>query len=249
MRPKPNRRATVVAVTLAVAAHAAILIFVARARLESQDAVPPGVSGLGLGPGNQVAGGMPTSTVRFTHTFRIVDEETARPVTWARVSDVLGGTQTLSSADGIAHLQVRAGARLIVHVEKAGFAMATAQFENSTDDPPSRTIILRHQLVPYAILDTLFIQRCNYCHGAVGTTAGISLTSYDNVIRSTAHGGPIVVPEKPDSSRLLRILEDSVDAAGKPSAHYRVTRTMSAFDREWIAQWILEGAKGPERRR
>lgn len=204
---------------------------------------------MGLGRDNQAANGMPMSKVRYTHTFRVIDEETAQPVTWARVTDVLGNTQALSNADGIARLQVHAGARLIVHVEKAGFALSSAQFENAADDPPARTIILKRQLVAYAVLDTIFIQRCNYCHGAVGTTAGINLTSYDNLIRSTAHGAPLIVPEKPDSSRLYRVLVDSVDAAGKPSAHFRVTRSMSAFDREWIAQWILEGAKGPPRPR
>jgi len=241
--PKPNRRATTIAVSLAVAVHVVILGLVARARVESQNATPPGITGLGLA--TEVVSGMPASKVRFTHTFRVLNEETAQPVTGARVTDVLGDMQTLTSVNGVARLQVRAGARLIVHVEKAGFAMASGQFDNSADSPPSRTIILKRQLVPYAVLDTLFIQRCNYCHGAVGTTAGINLTSYDQLIRSTSYGNPIVVPGKPDSSRLYRVLTDSVDVSGKPSAHFRVTRATSAYDREWIAQWILEGARGP----
>ncbi|MDQ8164577.1 MAG: hypothetical protein P3A28_02315 [Gemmatimonadota bacterium] len=241
--PRPSRRAATVSTTLAVAVHVVILVFVARARVESQNATPPGISGLGLV--EEVVGGLPASTVRFTHTFRILNEETAQPVAGARVTDVLGNSQTLTSANGVARLQVRAAARLIVHVEKAGFAMFVSQFENIRDNTQPRTVILRRQLVPYTVLDTLFIQRCNYCHGAVGTTQGVNLTTFERVIASTARGGPIIVPDKPDSSRLYRVLVDSMDANGKPSAHFRVTQATSAYDLEWIAQWILEGAKGP----
>jgi hypothetical protein len=58
---------------------------------------------------------------------------------------------------------------------------------------------------------------------------------------------PIVRAGMPDSSRLVRILADSLGPDGKPSLHWRRAARLDGFEMQAIVEWIREGAHGPGR--
>ncbi len=122
--------------------------------------------------------------------------------------------------------------------------MVAREFAN-TEPFASHTIVVERAPVPYALVDTIFIQRCTYCHGAVGRTRDVDLTSYTRVMTSGPPGAPIVRAGNPDSSRLVGILRDSMGRDGRPSLHWRRAARIDAFELEALVEWIREGARGP----
>jgi len=76
-------------------------------------------------------------------------------------------------------------------------------------------------------------QRCQVCHGAEAGQGGLSLAGYEGLLKG-GKGGPVLVPGKPEESRLLRQVEGSppkMPMAGKPLRPDQV-----ALIRRWIAQ-------------
>lgn len=236
----PTRRSTLIAASLAVVAHVGIIALLGKRPADARGRLPPSVEGMSAG--EAMVGGMPVSKERNQHMFRVLDFENSAPLAFARVTDVLGDLSTVTGPQGTVVLITRPGARLVVQVEKPGYAMHSAQYENNSNDPVTHSVFLDRKPVPYAAVDTIFIGNCNYCHGAFGKTEGIDLTSFDRVMQSRTRSGPIVVPFNPDSSRLIRVLLDST-AAPPRSAHGRLTARPDAFDIETIVEWIREGAR------
>ena len=236
--PRPTRRLVYVSVALAVLAHVGVLVAISRARAGSVPR-PPDVEGVS---GVSTVGGLPTVRSRLV-TFRIVDADSEdAPVANAVVRDVLGDQWTTANARGEARLELRPTAQLLVRVERPGFAIAAERVANGAD-AAGHTIHLHRAPVPYAIVDTIFIQRCTYCHGAKGHVAGIDLTSYQRLLASTSGGGPIVTPGHAEASALVRVLRDTVDDAGKRRPHARATTRVPPDEIAWIVQWVREGAR------
>lgn len=241
--PRPNRRAIAVSIAIAVGVHVAVLVWMgtrSAGRLS-----PPAIEGAGLGAAP--VGGLPASSRRAIHDFRVVDADSEdAPILRARVTDVLRGEEVLTDSSGRARLAVRPAAMFLLRVDRPGFATHTEQVANADGNAASHTIHLRRAPVPWALVDTIFIQRCIYCHGGTGRTVGIDLTTYTRVIASTSRTEPILVPGNPDASILVHVLTDTARVNGKLPYHARATQRVPQFDVDVIAQWVREGARGPE---
>lgn len=172
-----------------------------------------------------------------------MDWEDGTSLEGVRVTDVFADNVVFSGRDGAAVLQSRPAARLVVRFEKPGFATVVRQLANTDTTASLTTIRLEHADVPYALVDTIFIQRCAYCHGAVGHVNGVDLTSYGQVMAGATAHGPLVRAHDPDSSRLVRVLMDSVGPDGKRSLHRLRTPRLDSFDLGIIVEWIREGAR------
>lgn len=229
-----------IAVSLAVAVHVGFIALMGKRSADAHGRRPPSVEGFGAR--EAAVSGLPMSKGRNQHMFRVLDFENSAPLESARVTDVLGDVPTVTGPQGTVVLMPRPGAKLVVQVEKPGYAMHAAQYENFSNDPATHTVFLDRKPVPYAEVDTIFIGNCNYCHGGFGKTDGVDLTSYDRVMESRTRSGPIVVPFNPDSSRLIRVLLDST-AAPPRSAHGRLTARPDEFDIATLVEWIREGAR------
>lgn len=235
-----------IAVSLAVVVHVGILAVLSNRSADARGRRPPSVEG--MGDREAAVGGLPMSSDRNQHMFRVLDFENSAPLSFVRVTDVLGDRSAITGPQGTVVLMVRPGAKLVVHVEKPGYAMHAEQYENASNNLASHTVFLERQPIPYAVVDTFLIGSCNYCHGAFGTTRGVDLTTYERVMESRTNSGPVVVPFNPDSSRLIRVLLDST-AAPPRSAHGRRTARPDAFDIEMLAEWIRQGARATATRR
>ena len=245
MTPPPpfdpvSRRVTVAAVTVALAVHAGLFVWAAQRRDAGTAAHPPVLEGSGAEPS---AGGMPATRLRLERDFRVVDWEDGRPLGGVRITDALNGDVVYTNEFGSAVLLARPAARLIVQVEKPGFALIAKDIANTDTAASLTTIRLEHADVPYAFVDTIFIQKCNYCHGAVGHVVGVDLTSFEQVTRGATANGPLVRPHDPDASRLVRVLIDSIGPNGKPSLHRRRTPRLDFYELGTIVEWIREGAR------
>ncbi|HVZ49862.1 MAG TPA: c-type cytochrome domain-containing protein [Gemmatimonadaceae bacterium] len=235
-----SRRITYVAVAIAVAAHGGLLAWANRRDAAPAARRPPAVEGLGAAAN---MGGMPATAARNAHEFSVVDWENGAPVPGVRVTDVLGGAVVTTDSAGRGALMARPGARFVVRFEKPGFATIATPLANTGERTSRTTVRLEHADVPYALVDTIFIQRCNYCHGAVGHVAGVDLTSYGAVRAGASRFGALVRPHDPDSSRLVRVLVDTLAPDGTSSIHLRRTPRLDAFELATIVEWVREGAR------
>ena len=225
---------------LAVAAHVGVLAWLSTREAGAGAAHPPAVEGTG----ETGVGGMPFRDRRNIHLFRVVDKDSDYVrLGGAVVRDLLGERESVTNADGVAVLSVQASAKLVVQVEKPGYAMHAEQLGNTDTTRASHTIFLERADVPYAIVDTIFIMRCVYCHGGAGKTEGIDLTTYEKVMASRWKAAPIVAAGKPEASALVRVLTDSLGADGKRTAHARVTVRVPEREIAWLAEWVRQGAR------
>ncbi len=234
-------RPTVIAVTIAVLVHVAVAVVMARRTSAARDARPPGVQGLGFR--EAAVGGLPVSKRRNAHEFRIRDYADGAALPRVRVTDVLGGEVATTGADGRAALYVRPSAKLLVHAEKAGYALHVRQYANTSSDAQTHEVFLERAAIPYAFVDTVFIQRCIYCHGSAASAGAVDLTSHEALMQSRSGAVAIVKPFNPDSSRLIRVLVDTVDAQGRRVGHARRTSRIPDYEIELLAEWVRQGAR------
>jgi hypothetical protein len=182
------------------------------------------------------------STVRNRHRFRVLSEVDGKPIHRARVTDVFAKEEAYTDEEGVAILAVRPAAKLVAHVERPGYRTLAGDYPNLNRDH-EHTVVLAEQRVAYAKVDSIFVQRCNYCHGAVGTSGQVDLTNYDRTMGSTFQNRPVVIAHNPDSSKLVTTLTVLRTPDGKPLPHARVTTQVAELDIATIAQWIREGAR------
>jgi mono/diheme cytochrome c family protein len=87
-------------------------------------------------------------------------------------------------------------------------------------------------------IEPIFKARCSPCHVGGQSSGGLSLDSYENLIKGGG-SGPMVVPGKPGESELLnRIL----GKGGMPRMPMGF-KPLTAEDTKLITDWIAEGAK------
>ncbi len=113
---------------------------------------------------------------------------------------------------------------------KASTAAASQINEKAAADSP----LFANQVRP------ILAARCYGCHGADVQQNGLRLDSLAAILKGS-EGGRIVVPGKPDSSRLLRRLQ----AQERPMMPYGGP-TLSANEIATIRDWIAAGAPGPD---
>ena len=82
----------------------------------------------------------------------------------------------------------------------------------------------------------LIISNCakSGCHDAITHEEGYNLTSYANIMNSG-----IVRPNRPDNSKLIKVLTEDGDDAMPPYPNQRLTQAQIAL----LTKWINQGAK------
>ena len=230
-----------VSLLIALGVHLRIVIWLAVRPPDVPKGGAPDVEG--AGPGS--ASGAPAKSQRVRHIFVVREFDEGHPVARARVRDVFSDEAVITTTDGIATVVTRAGAALLVQVEKPGYALHAERFANTDPKGAVHSVFLKRADVPYYMIDTIFLMRCLHCHGGPGSAGSIDLTSYDGLMRSRVGVTPIVVPGHPDSSILVRALTDSVGPRGKGAGtHIRRVGRFPELEVEYIIEWIREGAKG-----
>lgn len=236
-------RGTVIAVLIALGVHIGVISWITIQPRDMTKA-PPNVTGFAGATELAAVGGLPMTTQRVLHRFSVRDDPEGHPIPRARVRSVLDAQEATTDDHGIALLSVRPVAKLLVQVERPGFAMHAAQLENSHVGAERRhTILLKRADVPYSIIDTIFMMRCNHCHGNESASGGVNLSTYERAVRSRFGARPIIRPGKPDSSLLIHALNDTVANPGALKAHVKAVGRFPEFEIETLAEWIREGAK------
>ncbi|MEX0668977.1 MAG: PSD1 and planctomycete cytochrome C domain-containing protein [Pirellulales bacterium] len=81
----------------------------------------------------------------------------------------------------------------------------------------------------------LLVEKCQECHGPEVSEAGLRLDS-PAALRAGSDGGPVVVPGKPQDSRLLAAVKHAGEVAMPPD------EKLSADEIVWLETWIADGA-------
>ncbi len=87
----------------------------------------------------------------------------------------------------------------------------------------------------------VFKKYCLACHNADDRESGLSLHDFASLLRGGDSGEKLIVPGKPDESRLVLILTGKEEPAMPPEGEKQPTAEEIAS----IARWIEFGAKGP----
>lgn len=134
---EPRALGVVVAIGVHVAIIAALLVGVGSSPAA-------GAAGIieGRGDAPEPVSGMPATSRRFVHTFRLIDAWSGSPVEAAEVRDVLADTAAFSGADGRATLRARPAARLIVRVSRDGYDTVTFDVRNIAPDTVPHVVTL-----------------------------------------------------------------------------------------------------------
>src|SRR5438128_2353805 len=94
--------------------------------------------------------------------------------------------------------------------------------------PPSYSRQVRPFLAKY----------CLECHSADKAKGGLCLESFESLTKGGDHG-PVVVPGKPDASRLVLMVEGKEKLAMPP----KTAKQPSADERGVLRAWVAAGAK------
>ncbi len=79
---------------------------------------------------------------------------------------------------------------------------------------------------------------CSACHNRTEASGGFSVLSPDELLKGSADG-PVIRPDKPESSRLLAVIASSGDDHMPPADQPQPTRA----EADLLRQWINDGAK------
>ena len=88
----------------------------------------------------------------------------------------------------------------------------------------------------YVAVQAVFTTNCVKCHGDAGPKAGISLTSYDGVMKGGREGA-VVVAGDPEGSKIIKALHGSGAKQMPPGG------ALPASDIATVEAWIKSGAK------
>jgi uncharacterized membrane protein len=91
--------------------------------------------------------------------------------------------------------------------------------------------------IAYASIQEIFDARCTSCHGAQNPPEGLSLTSYDSVMKGGEHGA-VVKAGAPADSLLVKMIRGTDGKRMPPKGD-----PLTAEQIETIEHWIADGAK------
>ena len=97
-----------------------------------------------------------------------------------------------------------------------------------------KTVDYRKHVVP------IFTKYCTGCHDAKEANGELNLAGYQTLMRG-GENGKVIVPGKPDSSRMIRLLEKKAEPFMPPEGEKGPTAKEIAV----LKAWIKLGAKGP----
>lgn len=87
----------------------------------------------------------------------------------------------------------------------------------------------------------LLLDRCVECHGGTKQENGVRLDRRNDLLQGRASDLPLVVPGKPEESRLTKVLEHSKDDIAMPPS-----KKLSEAEIAAVHKWIADGAVWPE---
>ncbi len=85
----------------------------------------------------------------------------------------------------------------------------------------------------------LLVEKCIACHGPKNPESEYRLDSYEQLIKNGASGEPTVVPGKPKSSLLYRLVNSDDEEARMPQEGKALPAEQIAL----VSRWIEEGGK------
>ena len=89
-------------------------------------------------------------------------------------------------------------------------------------------------------IQPMFKRHCVVCHGDMG---GVSLASYDDIM-SPERPEPIVVPGDPESSTLVKVIDEAKMPAILPDVHDPLGGSpLSDRELRTLRNWVRQGAK------
>ena len=112
--------------------------------------------------------------------------------------------------------------------QQAGVQDEYAPATPSDDDSLTKTVV---DVSYQSDVQPIFDARCVACHG---NAVGLSLNSYDDVLRGSMNG-PVVVPSSPASSRLIHNVSIGFMPLGGPALTQGQVQTLS--------DWVAAGAR------
>lgn len=121
----------------------------------------------------------------------------------------------------------------IVRLLAAILVGAVSSPVSAQDSPAQRVAFFEQHVRP------LLLKRCVSCHGPKQREAGLRLDRADGLFRSGDHG-PVVKPNKPDESRLIRLIRGDAEDLAMPPAE-----RLSKQEIKVLTQWVLQGAVWP----
>lgn len=89
----------------------------------------------------------------------------------------------------------------------------------------------------FASIAPILKNRCISCHTGKSASGGIRLDSYEGLMKGGQHG-KVIVKNKPESSRLMKLVKGSAKPIMPPSPP-----RLTSAELEAISDWIKAGAK------
>src|ERR1700728_415906 len=87
-------------------------------------------------------------------------------------------------------------------------------------------------------IQPFFTRWCVECHNSQESEGGLVLESFKSLMEGGAHGA-VIVPGKPDSSRLVRMIEGKLKPAMPPRKAKQPPKDQVAL----VRAWVLAGAR------
>ena len=79
---------------------------------------------------------------------------------------------------------------------------------------------------------------CTLCHGTAKTTRGLSVETYESLMKGSEHG-PVVIPRDPAKSELIQRLKGQKE----PRMPFGAEKFLSDSEIQTIEKWIAAGAQ------
>jgi len=88
-------------------------------------------------------------------------------------------------------------------------------------------------------IQPIFNSNCTGCHGSSG---GLNLSSYDNLMSGTSNHGPVITPLDADNSILVQKIMGTADFGSRMPANNQPYFDTHEEELQLIKDWINEGA-------
>jgi hypothetical protein len=113
--------------------------------------------------------------------------------------------------------------------------LALSVFAQSQPTDPDKTVIFETKVLP------IFQANCVPCHGSAVRMRELDLSTFPSVLKG-GDDGPVVIPGKPQESRLYQMVErGTMPKGGKP-----LTPSLIASIREWIEAGARSASAPPQ---